>query len=126
MKRISITIPDELLAAADAKARALDRSRSWVIAESLRKDSNRESVPESSTHKRETHSNAYSAGTGLGESRQLQLEADLALTPEQRVIEAERTLMRSTRSDRPRLNRVLSFERYEDFLDWDRNERIRR
>ncbi|MBA3498014.1 MAG: ribbon-helix-helix protein, CopG family, partial [Gemmatimonadales bacterium] len=31
--RISITLPREVLAAADSQAKALDRPRSWVIAE---------------------------------------------------------------------------------------------
>src|SRR5437762_318464 len=35
--RISITLPRELAKAIDAKARELDRSRSWVIAEGARR-----------------------------------------------------------------------------------------
>src|SRR5205809_455443 len=34
--RISITLPRDVLAAADRRARALDRSRSWLIVEALR------------------------------------------------------------------------------------------
>lgn len=34
--RIAITLPRELLVAADRRARELDRSRSWVIAEAIR------------------------------------------------------------------------------------------
>jgi hypothetical protein len=35
--RISITLPPETLAAADGLARALDRPRSWVVAEAIRR-----------------------------------------------------------------------------------------
>ncbi len=35
--RVTITIPEELLAAADRRARELDRSRSWVIADTLQR-----------------------------------------------------------------------------------------
>src|SRR5881397_3956852 len=34
--RISITLPRDVLAAADRRARALDRSRSWLIVEAIR------------------------------------------------------------------------------------------
>ncbi|MGH7528616.1 MAG: ribbon-helix-helix domain-containing protein, partial [Gemmatimonadales bacterium] len=34
--RVSITLPREVLAAADRHARELDRPRSWVIAEAVR------------------------------------------------------------------------------------------
>ena len=36
LSRISITLPRDVLAAADRRARALDRSRSWLIVEALR------------------------------------------------------------------------------------------
>jgi hypothetical protein len=60
---------------------------------------------------------------GLGPYRLEQLKADLALTPEQRVIAASRT------AEVARLRRharagalVLQFDRYEDYLDWQRRE----
>jgi metal-responsive CopG/Arc/MetJ family transcriptional regulator len=37
MIRISATIPEALVAAADERAKRLDRSRSWVISEALRR-----------------------------------------------------------------------------------------
>src|SRR5881398_1521293 len=36
LSRISITLPRDVLVAADRRARALDRSRSWLIVEALR------------------------------------------------------------------------------------------
>jgi hypothetical protein len=47
------------------------------------------------------------------------LEADLALSPERRVLEAELTARLSSlrRGPAPR-SFVLAFDRYEDYLDW--------
>ena len=78
--RIAITLPAPDLAAADRLAKAQDRSRSWIIAEAIRR---------------------YAAGSepepprtpGLGPYRLEQLKADLALSPEQRIRAAQRTLL---------------------------------
>jgi hypothetical protein len=69
---------------------------------------------------REPVSHPYAAG--LGASRLAQLVADLALTPEQRVLEAERTA-RAAEERRRAAGRqvwIRSFDRYEDYLDWKR------
>jgi predicted nucleotidyltransferase len=79
--RIAITLPATDLAAADRLAKALDRSRSWVIAESIRRYTAAEAAPPQSP--------------GLGPYRLEQLKADLSLTPEQRVRAAQRTLLRN-------------------------------
>ena len=100
--RIAITLPQEDLAAADRIASEQDRSRSWVIAEAVRQ---------------------Y-ARAGLGPSRHRQLAADLRLTPEQRVRAAEDTEGVATLrlgKAQSRRQRVLAFERYDDFLDWKRS-----
>ena len=120
--RISITLPREVLAAADRRARALDRSRSWVIAEAIRA-----LVAESPSQVREP----AVTSPGLGPLRLAQLESDLRLTPEQRVRAADQTtrLGEQVRGDRRgrgssgRRNRVLSFDSYEDYVDWQRYER---
>ena len=58
---------------------------------------------------------------GIGDYRRAQLEADLALTPEQRVREAERTAALSDLLDRPcGMNRLLSFDTFEEYLAWKR------
>ena len=65
---------------------------------------------------------------GLGALRTAQLEADLRLTPEERVIEAERTLqVEDVRrgSRKAQQDRLLTFDRYEDYVDWKRREAIR-
>ena len=116
--RVTVTLPKEVLAAADARAEQLDRSRSWVVAEALRGFTQSRGVSEPVT-------TPYGARPGLGEYRLNQLEADLALTAEQRVREAERTA-REVDLARGVLpgNGVRFFDRYEDFLQWKRREGI--
>lgn len=117
LARISITLPRDLVAAADRRAKQLQRSRSWVVAEALRR------YLASPGAVREPTTPPYETSPGLGAYRLAQLEADLALTPEQRVREAERTARvgELTRGRRPG-HRVLTFDRYEDYLDWKRRE----
>jgi len=124
LSRISVTVPGELVEAADEVAARLDRSRSWVVAEALRRYLSEvgESDPRRSTAAtvREVGSTPYAA-PGLGEYRRAQLEADLALTPEQRVREAEETARLSEVRGRDwQGDRVLMFDRYEDYLAWER------
>lgn len=116
--RVTVTLPSELLAAADARARQLDRSRSRVVAEALRTYLAAPMV-------REPIAPRYGRSPGVGEFRSQQIVADLALTPEQRVREAERTareaeLVRGF----PRGRGVRFFDRYEDYLEWKRREGI--
>ena len=101
--RIAITLPPETLAAADRLARETDRSRSWVIAEAVR----------------------HFTAAGLGPSRLEQLRRDMQLTPEARIREAEETMRVAELRHGPRRDRMLAFDRYEDFLDWKRSEAVR-
>lgn len=101
--RIAITLPPEDLEGADSLAARLDRSRSWVVAEAIRRYV-------------ATENEALDAG--LGASRRIQLASDLRLSPEQRVLEAEETLRLSELvSPRPATG-PRAFETYEAFLDW--------
>jgi metal-responsive CopG/Arc/MetJ family transcriptional regulator len=100
--RITITLPAETLAAADRIARETESSRSWVIAEAVRRF----------------------AAAGLGPSRLDQLKRDMQLTPEVRVREAEETMRVAESQHGPRQDRVLGFARYVDFLDWKRREDV--
>jgi predicted transcriptional regulator len=130
LTRISITVPRDLVAAADRRARELDRSRSWVLAEALRAwlgargqgAGAREQVATARVREPEGH-----YAPGLGEYRLAQLKADLALTPEQRVREAERTAREAELvAGRRPVNQVLTFDRYEDYLEWKRHRDIGR
>ncbi len=128
LSRVTITLPAALLKEADRRAAALDRSRSWVVAEALR---GYLSAPPRTVGKaraativREPAIARYPSAPDP--QRLSQLEADLALTPEARVREAERTARDSETAGTalgarpPRVRAILSFDRYEDFLDWRR------
>lgn len=126
--RISITLPAPVLAGADKLARRLDRSRSWVIAEAIRRFGNESAgvvaAPPRAVHEPVTLPYGV-LRTGLGDSRLAQLEADLKLTPEQRVRAGEDTqrtsqLLRGS----PHAQRLQFFDRYQDYLEWQRNEGI--
>lgn len=122
LKRISITLPKDVLEAADKRARALDRSRSWLIVEAVRAY-----LAAPPAQVREAAPAPYGVTSpGLGPQRLAQLESDLRLTPEQRVRSAEGTAQLGTRvrgASRP-ANRLISFDRYEDYVEWKRREHI--
>ena len=125
ISRISITLPRDLLVAANRRARELDRSRSWVVAEALRTFLTQRGAGGPGGNVREVVQHPYAITPGLGGYRLQQLEADLALTPEERVREAERTareaeLVRGTLPGRG----VRLFDRYEDYVEWKRREGI--
>ncbi len=124
LTRISITIPEELVEAADRAARGLDRSRSWLVVEALRRYLAAQTKPARVVA--EPVAPYQVPAAGIGEQRRAQLEADLALTPEERVKEAERTARLSdVLSPKRPVDRVLTFDAYEDYLEWDRRERLR-
>ncbi|MGD8817554.1 MAG: ribbon-helix-helix protein, CopG family [Acidobacteriota bacterium] len=117
LARISITIPEELVAAADRRADALERSRSWVLVEALRRYL---AAPAGEVHEAEV---VYAAG--LGSSRSAQLAADLRLTPEERVLAAEETSRIDEELERGTTRcRVETFDRFEDYLEWKRREEL--
>lgn len=125
--RIAITLPKRDLAAADRLARAQDRSRSWIVAEAIRRYA---AVTESpSVRVGDTADDdapiAPLSEPGLGASRLAQLTRDLLLTPEARVLAAEETLRQTGALRRPRRHHLLAFDRYEDFLDWKKTRDAR-
>ena len=101
--KIAITIPPDDLAAADALAATLGRSRSWVLSEALRRFV---------AHERLSHE--------LDASRAAQLRRDLALTAEERVREAERELAAFGEAAAPNVEEPLRFANYDDFVTWRR------
>jgi len=119
LSRISITIPKELVAEADRKAAELDRSRSWVLVDALRKYL--------APRERVVREHATEYLVGIGPSRAAQLEADMRLTPEERVYAAEQTLLvDEMRGRKPVQDRLVTFDSYEDYLEWQRHEAVRR
>jgi hypothetical protein len=65
------------------------------------------------------------APAGLDPMRLLQLQADIQLTPEDRVKAGEETARLGYLLHPPTGNRLLQFDRYEDYLTWKRREEIR-
>ena len=96
--RIAITLPEADLAAADRLAMQQDRSRSWIVAEAIRRYA-------------ATVDGEDGGRDALGSSRRAQLRRDLALTPEERVREAEETQRVAVQTTRPR-----TFASFDDFL----------
>ena len=101
--KIAITIPPDDLAAADALAAKLGRSRSWVLSEALRRFV---------AHERLSHE--------LDASRTAQLRRDLMLTAEERVQEAERGWMDVGTPTPGSFEQPRRFADYNDFVAWRR------
>lgn len=121
LERISMTIPPDTLRRADRLARQADRSRSWVIAEALR----RFELPAPPTDRPAAAAGGSaarvdSAKPRLDPSRRAQLQADLRLTPTERVLAAERTAREVPRRRFAAL--YVGFERVEDYLEWKKLE----
>ncbi len=119
--RISITIPADLLKAADRLADELDRSRSWVIGEAVR----RLAGGTSPSVVREPVAGPYAGYEAEMETARLRrLKADLAATPQERLRDAEE-LVRLGRMVRPPRNRsqIIGFDSYEDYYRWKTTQR---
>jgi len=120
LKRISITLPKDVLEAADRRARAMDRSRSWLIVEAVRAYL----AAPASGRVREADAPAY-AVQEVADARRQHLLADLKRSPAERLRRAEE-LGRLARQVRPRGGRreqVIGFDSYEDFYAWKRAHR---
>lgn len=118
--RTSITIPVDVLALADRLARELDRSRSWVLAEGVRRLSQGAKAHTAAPGVREPAVHPYAGQEAEMEAARLRrLDADLAATPEERLREAEE-LVRLARMVRPPRNRtqIIGFDSYEDYYRW--------
>jgi len=118
LSRISITLPRDVLAAADRRARALDRSRSWLIVEALRAYL---ATParSASAGVREPDAPVYAARE-VADARRQHLAADLKRSPAERLRRAEELarLGRQVRPRRGRRQQVIGFDSYEDFYEW--------
>lgn len=113
--RVTITIPKDLVSGADRKARELDRSRSWVVAQAVREYlGRREPAP---TAVREPALPPHTPG--LGDQRAQQLRADLRLTPEERVRAGEENVRLGEHAHHHvPLQQIIQFDRFEDYLAW--------
>ena len=126
--RISITLPQDVLAAADREADRLDRSRSWVVAEAVRRHlreaggGRREAVAEPAAP-------AYAAAE-VAEARRRHLATELALPPAERLRRAEELVRLAREAQRGRGKRggrrhqVIGFDSYEDYYEWKKARRV--
>jgi ribbon-helix-helix CopG family protein len=122
LKRISITLPKDVLEAADRRATALDRSRSWVVAQAIRAYV---AVPPPAVPRvHEPDAPAY-AVQEVAEARRRHLLTDLKRSPEERLRRGE-ALGKLARQSRPRRGprrQVVAFDSYEDFYEWKKASR---
>jgi hypothetical protein len=112
--RISITLPREVLATADREAKALDRPRSWVIAEAIR--SYRSGPPAEGV--------APPGAVEVAAARRQHLLADLQRTPEERLRLAAALLRLAPGAGTRRRAQVIGFDSYEDFAAWKKARRV--
>ena len=124
--RTSITLPPELVDAADRRARELDRSRSWVIAEALRRyvAEPGSGVVAHPGRVNEPSAHPYAASE-VAEARRRHLAAELALPPAERLRRAEElgNLARQAQK-RGRRHQVIGFDSYEDYYEWKKGQLI--
>ena len=106
--RISITLPREVLAAADSHAKSLDRPRSWVIAEAIR--SYRSGAP--------SQPEAPPGAAEVATARRQHLQSDLKRAPEERLRRAAALLRLAPGSGTGRRAQIIGFDSYEDFATW--------
>src|SRR2546423_11995420 len=97
--RVSIPLPRDVLAAADRRARALDRSRSWLIVEALR--AYLATAAGSASGGVQGPDAPVYAVREVADARRRHLEADLKRSPAERLLRAEQ-LARLARQVRPR------------------------
>jgi hypothetical protein len=112
--RISITLPRDLLAAADRRAKELDRPRSWVIAEAIR---SYRGIPPSEAV-------GPSGAEEVAAARRQHLLTELQRTPEERLRRAAGLLRLTPRARRGPRAQIIGFDSYEDFDRWKRARRV--
>ncbi len=117
--RVSITLPRDLATAADKRARALDRSRSWLVADALRQYLGASvAAPPSPGRVSEAPAAVYAARE-VAEARTRHLAAEMKLPAEERLLRAEQLGQLARQAQRRgRRQQIIGFETYEDFYEW--------
>lgn len=121
LARISCTIPEDVLIAADRLAAREQRSRSWVISEALRRYTAQGTVAPRPV--RAPAEPVHVPDDAAGERAQ-QLRDDLRLPPAERLARAEE-LMAFARANHPRRSgaQIIGFETLDDFSAWKAAQR---
>ncbi|HUF25940.1 MAG TPA: ribbon-helix-helix protein, CopG family [Gemmatimonadaceae bacterium] len=125
LTRITITVPASLVREADRRARRESRSRSWIVADALRRYVASESGPAAAADSGPVSGTESPAPppTGLAEhadrARLQQIESALALSPSARLERAEELgALGRARQNRGRREQVIGFDSYEDYYRW--------
>lgn len=123
LRRISMTIPGEVLRQADLLARRWRRSRSWVISEAIRQLAALQGPVSAPMMVAEPTPPAY-ATEAVAEGRTAQLRRNLELSPGERLRQAEdlMNLARAVRT-RPIRRQIIGFDTLEDFAQWKKAHR---
>jgi hypothetical protein len=117
--RISITLPRDVLAAADKQARALDRSRSWLVADALRRYLSTSSAAAATPGRISEAPPVAYAAREVAEARARHLAAEMRLPAEERLLRAEQLGQLARQAQRRgRRQQVIAFDTYEDFYEW--------
>jgi hypothetical protein len=137
MHRITITIPSDLVAAADQRAEELDRSRSWVLVDALRRylrgaaDAHTVREPVAPPYAPSASSpagsaNPVDAAAEVAVSRRRRLRAELALPALERLRRAEELASLGAPRGGPKASaQVVAFDAYDDYYEWKKNRLIR-
>lgn len=115
--RVTCTVPAAVLRSADRLAARLDRSRSWVVTEAMRRLVTAPEASPSPAHE----ATSPRLQRAFRAAEQARLASDLVLPPAERVRISE-AIARTTPAGRrgPQGNRVLQFDTFESYLDWKR------
>ena len=121
LARISITLPRDVLAAADRRAKELDRSRSWVVAEAVRAYVVKPGVVREPGIE---YGRPAEATLAVAEARQRHLLADLGQSPAERLRQAGDLVSLAWQGHgRRQRAQVIGFDTYEDFYKWKKARR---
>lgn len=121
LARISITLPRDVLAAADRRAKQLDRSRSWVVAEAVREYVGR---PVAVREPGIQYGVPVDAALEVAAARRRHLLADLDLSPAERLRQAGDLVALAWQvHGRRKRAQVIGFDSCEDFYEWKKARR---
>ena len=125
LERVTCTLPGDLVKAADAIAAREGRSRSWVVAEALRVfvAGCREAADSAAGRVSEAGAPSYEVREAFEAASRAQLEEELRMTPEERVLIADDLAVEAARiRPQPQVRQVVAFESWEDFLAWKKSD----